>query len=504
MARQQAAAHGRGTGGFLIALLAASVAAACSGAGGTAGSTLPATATVAPTTTTVPFLDSTGGSPSAPTTTPTAAPATTTTRPPDPADLVLRGGPVHTMTAPSEAARAIAIDGDRIVAVGTEAEVAAWIGRDTVVIDLAGRAVLPGLVDGHGHWISDDHLMGFDAGEAGAAARFAAENGITTMYDTFVRPDDLAELLALDAAGQLPVRVRVYFPYNFLTRDYGMWFGDYTPGEVLSPHVRVGGAKLFMDSTDPSGMFLSEPHADRPGYRGDVVWTQEELDAVVGELGRAGWQIVVHTGGDGALDMILSAFAASLDGGPNELRHRVEHAAVIRDDQIERLRSMGIIVSIQTTWFHSNWIDDPVWGGFPAALGPERIGWAGRWRDLLDAGVTVAGGTDTPWTSPVSLGGFAEAVTRVGSPGRPPEDWMLAQRITVQEAVTLLTTAAAYGGFEEDQKGSLAPGMLADLIIISADPFEIPAEELAELDVLVTVVGGEVVFCAPEALSLCP
>jgi len=61
--------------------------------------------------------------------------------------------------------------------------------------------------------------------------------------------------------------VRVYFPYNFLTRDYGMWFGDYTPGEVLSPHVRVGGAKLFMDSTDPSGMFLSEPHADRPGYR---------------------------------------------------------------------------------------------------------------------------------------------------------------------------------------------------------------------------------------------
>jgi len=103
----------------------------------------------------------------------------------------------------------------------------------------------------------------------------------------------------------------------------------------------------------------------------------------------------------------------------------------------------------------------------------------------------------------VSLGGFAEAVTRVGSRGRAPEDWMLAQRITLQEAVTLLTTAAAYGGFEEDQKGSLAPGMLADLIIISADPFEIPAEELAGLEVLVTVVGGEVVFCGAEALSLC-
>jgi hypothetical protein len=266
----------------------------------------------------------------------------------------------------------------------------------------------------------------------------------------------------------------------------------------------VGGAKLFMDPTDPATMYLSGDHADRPGYRGDVVWTQDALDTIVARLHDGGWQVVVHTGGDGALDMILHAFDAALDGGPNHLRHRIEHAAVVRDDQMERMRDLGIIASIQTTWFHSGWIGDPEWGGFPAALGPERIGWAGRWRDLLDAGVTVVGGTDIPWTPPASVGGFAEAVTRMGEERRPPQEWMLAQRITPVEAFTLQTSAAAFGGFEEDLKGRLLPGMLADVIVLSADPFAGPPEELFDLQVLVTVVGGETAYCAQASARLCP
>jgi predicted amidohydrolase YtcJ len=500
MSRQSAVVRSRTLSRSVVALVAFTVvgAAACAGQAGTPGSISPDTTTAEPAPTTITAAAV------AVTTATTAAVTTTAPQPPDPAGIVLRGGPVRTRLPAAGVARGIAIDGDRIVAVGTEAEVSAWIGPETVVVDLDEKVVLPGLIDSHGHWISDDHLMGFDEGDADAAAYFAAESGITTMYDTFIRPDDLAELLALDEAGGLPVRVSVYFPVNFLTRDYGIWFDDYEPGQVLSPHVRVGGAKLFMDPTDPAAMFLSEPHADRPGYRGDVAWTQEELDAVVAELDAAGWQVVVHTGGDGALDMILDAFAAALAGGPNVHRHRIEHAAVIRDDQIERMRVMGIIASIQTTWFHSGWIGHLTWGGFPAALGPDRIGWAGRWRDLLDAGVTVAGGTDTPWTPPVSLGGFAEAVTRVGAGGRPAEEWMLAQRITAPEAVALLTANAAYAGFEENVKGALAPGMLADLIVVSADPFEIGAEELAGLQVLVTIVGGETVFCAQATPHLCP
>jgi predicted amidohydrolase YtcJ len=446
--------------------------------------------------TTVPMTSTTADS------TTTASRPATTTLPSEPAAIVLHGGAVLTMEPGRGAAAAIALDGDRIVAVGTAAEVLSRVGPETVVVDLEGRAVLPGLIDAHSHWISDDHLMGID--DAETAAHLAAERGITTIYDTFVRPDDLSELIGLDERGALPVRVSAYFPVNFLTRDYGIWFGEFERGDKLSPNVRVAGAKLFMDPTDPASMFLTEPHADRPGFHGDVVWSQADLDAMVAELDAAGYQIAVHAGGDGALDMILDAFDAALSGRPNDLRHRVEHLPVVRDDQLVRLRELGIVASIQTTWFHSDWIGHGSWGGFPRALGPERIAWAGRWRDLLDAGVTVIGGTDAPWTPSVSVGGFAEAVTRLGASGIPPESWMLAQRITVPEAVALQTAAAAFGGFEEEVKGTLTPGKYADLIIVSANPFEIAPEALFDLEVLATIIGGEIVFCADEIPGLCP
>ena len=134
----------------------------------------------------------------------------------------------------------------------------------------------------------------------------------------------------------------------------------------------------------------------------------------------------------------------------------------------------------------------------------DGLAWAGRWRDVLDSGVTTIGGSDHPWTPPVSIGGFAEAVTRVGAGGVAPEPWMTAQTITIEEAIRLLTADAAYGAFEEDVKGTLTPGKLADLIVVSANPLEIPPEQLFDLDVLVTVVGGETVYCAQASAEFCP
>jgi predicted amidohydrolase YtcJ len=269
--------------------------------------------------------------------------------------------------------------------------------------------------------------------------------------------------------------------------------------------VRVGGAKFFTDPTDPDTMYLSEPHSNQPGYYGDFAITSpEEIISLVVQLDDLGWQVAIHTGGDAGLDVVLDAFEAALDGGPNDLRHRVEHLPVVRDDQIERMLSLGVVASFQLTWFHSDWIGDPDWGSFEENLGPERIAWAGRWRDLLDSGVTVIGGSDHPWTPPVSIGGFAEAVTRTGAGGLAPEPWMAAQTITIDEAIALLTVDAAYGAFEENVKGTLTPGKLADLIVVSANPLQIPPEQLFDLEVLVTVVGGETVYCAQADSGLCP
>ena len=464
----------------------------------------PTTTAAAPTTTagattSIPVVPTTTSPATTTSTTSTSTTTTTTVPPPDPATVVFFGGPVLTIDG-GRVAEAIAISGETIVAVGEEAEILRYVGTGTTVIDLEGAVLMPGIVDAHGHWISDHHLAGI--GDPGDAALAAAASGVTTMYDTFIKADDLADLLALDRAGRLPIRVTAYFPVNFLTRFYGIWFDQYPQGEMLSDHVRAGGAKFFIDPTDPDTMLLSEPHSDRPGFYGEVAITQEDLTALVGQLTDAGRQVVIHTGGDGAHDLVLNAYEAALDGGPNLLRHRIEHVAVVRDDQIERMARLGVLASIQTSWYTADWIGHRLWGSFEQDLGPDRIGWAGRWRDLLDGGVTVIGGTDTPWTPAVSIGGWAEAVTRRGLGGGEPAPWMLAQRITIEEALYLTTAAAAYGGFEEDVKGTLEPGKLADVIVLSANPLQIPSDDLFDLEVLATLVGGETVYCADS--RFCP
>ena len=484
----------------IAVLLATVLGGGCAGTGISA-TTVPAPGEMIPTTTatTVPTTTITT---TAPPTTPATTTTPTTAPPPEPATIVFHGGPVLTMESDGRIAAAIAIRDNTIAAVGDGNEIMAYVGPETVVIDLGGTTLMPGIIDAHAHWISDRHLAGI--GDAGTAALVAAEHGVTTMYDTFIKAEDLAELVALDEAGRLPVRVTAYFPVNSLTRFYDIWFEQYPPGEMLSAHVRVGGAKFFVDPTDPDRMLLGEEHSDQSGFYGDVAISQHDLTALVTALDDAGRQVVIHTGGDAAHGMVLNAFAAALDGGPNDLRHRIEHVAVVRDDQIERMADLGILASIQTSWFSSDWLGHPEWGSFEQDLGPNRISWAGRWRDLLDGGVMVIGGTDTPWTPAVSIGGWAEAVTRVGAGGRDPAPWMLEQRITIEEALRLTTAAAAYGGFEENVKGTLTPGKLADLIVLSANPLAVPSGELIDLEVLATVVDGEIVYCAGTTAWSCP
>jgi predicted amidohydrolase YtcJ len=165
------------------------------------------------------------------------------------------------------------------------------------------------------------------------------------------------------------------------------------------------------------------------------------------------------------------------------------------------MADLGLVASIQLSFFHSDWAPE-----FAAGLGPDRVAWVGRWRDLLDAGVPTIGSTDEPYgygaTGPAMLAIY-QAVTRIGETGAPPPAWMLSQRISVEEALRLITIDAAWGCREEATKGSLEPGKRADLVVLSADPTAIDAAGLADVEVLMTMVGGESVFCAPGEHALC-
>jgi len=459
------------------------------GCGGNTATTTPTTGATATTQT--------------PATTRAPAPTTTaTTTVVEPADIIFFNGSVLTMEAETPVAEALAVTGGVITAVGSADDVLRNQGPGTLMVDLEGGALLPGFIDSHAHWIGDREIAGVETPQAAIGA--ALRDGWTSISEQFVNQERLDELVRLDEAGELLIRVNAYFPVNYHDDHYGVWFEDYTPRHEYSSRLRIAGTKVFIDRANPTLMLLSEPYSDQPGYFGHASWTQEELTAMVTALHSDGWQITIHTTGDGAHDLVLNAFAAALNGESNDAyRHRIEHVVVLRDDQIQRMSDLEIIASIQLTWLNSDWLGDEFWGPFDGALGPDRVRWLGRWRDLLDGGVKVVGGTDTPWTPASSVEALHEAVTRIGVNGAPPAPWMVDQRITVEEALRLITIDAAYGTFDEDVKGSLAPGKWADLVILSHNPLEVGIDDLLEIDVLATIVGGEFVYCAPTPSALC-
>ncbi len=348
-------------------------------------------------------------------------------------------------------------------------------------------------------------MTGYES--AAAAIQDALAGGWTSISELFVNQDRLDELRALDDAGQLPLRVNCYLPVNYLEQKFGVWFGDYRPRQEFSPRLRIGGLKLFADRAAPAKMLLTEAHADAPGFLGDVYWTAEEFTDLARSLHDDGWQLATHTCGDAAHDMVLDAYETALAGADNDAhRHRIEHALVLRDDQVRRMRDLSIIASLQLPFMSADWAAEE-----EATLGPDRLAWAGRWRDLLEAGVPAVGSTDFPWAIRDDLNGrsgaamkaLSDCVTRVGTEAGAPPAWLADQALSVEQGLDLITRAGAYATFEEDRKGTVTVGKLADLVVLSADPRSVAAPDLPAVSVAMTMIGGRVEYCAPDAGKLC-
>jgi predicted amidohydrolase YtcJ len=420
-------------------------------------------------------------------------------------DLILRNAIVLTMDPDRPTADAVAISGDAILAVGAEADVVAAIRPGAKVVDLGGRVLLPGFNDAHCHRIGDRDVSGYASNEA--AIEDALAGGWTSISELFVDQERLDELRSLDEAGKLRIRVNAYLPVNYLDDKFGVWFGDYRPHQLVSPRVRIGGVKIFADSAWTNEMYMTEPHTDGAGDRGVVYWTGAELTKLVRSLHDDGWQMATHTCGDAAHDMVLDAYEAALAGADGAThRHRIEHVMAVRDDQLRRMRDLSIIASFQLTWFTTDTTPDVA-----TTVGPERLGWIGRWRDLLEAGVPAVASTDYPYDDLAPEAGTSNgramkalsiAVTRTAPSGVEPEPWQAAQTITVEQGLPLITRAGAYATFEEDRKGTITTGKLADLVVLSDDPRIVAVDQLADIKVLLTIVGGRVEYRAPEAIGL--
>jgi len=520
-------------------------------------------------------------------------------------------GIVHTQDATHHRAEALVIKGNRIQFVGSNAEARALAGQGARLVDLGGRLMLPGFIDGHVHFVwGGRHLLGIDlracstpkefrnkvesyaaihrgrwviggtwdhevwptkqlptrqliddvtvgtpvfvqrldshmglanslalqlAGITAAtpdppggmiernpdsgeptgilkdlamnlmqavipkpspmeleqavleAQQEARRNGITSVHD-ITMPEDYAAFQTLEQNRKLTVRIYTRLPiagYRELARE-GIQAGH------GSPFLKVGSLKAFSDgSLGASTAWFFGPYLNDSTTAGlpmDIV-TNGQLLSWALEADRDRLQLSIHAIGDRANRYVLDiADRISSNNASWDRRFRVEHAQHVRPEDIPLFRKFNVIVSAQP--YHV--IEDGAWA--ESRIGRERVSSSFTFRSFIDAGVTLCFGSD--WTvAPLdAIAGIYAAVTRRTLDGKNPDGWIPAQKLTVDEAVRCYTINNAYAAFEEHEKGTLEPGKLADLVVVSRDLYSLDPSELRDAVVDMTIVDGNVVY----------
>lgn len=535
--------------------------------------------------------------------------------PPARATLVLRGGPLRSLDPQCDGASAVALVDGRIAWVGDAADAAPWIGPATEVVELAGRAVLPGFADAHLHlsgladllvevdlvgtrsfaevvqrvaaraaelpdgtWVMgrgwdqndwpdtqlphhaalseaiprhpvvltriDGHALlanraALDAAGVGTASvapdggrihfddsgeptgvlvdnamglvrsllpeapraerrrRLAVAiahlhaHGITSVHDAGIDADTVRLFAEMARAGELPLRVHAMLRADDpeLRRprvDSGWPSADLTGQGLLA----VRAIKAMADGALGSrGAALLRPYADEPGQRGLVLADHEGVAELASFALAHGWQLCTHAIGDRANRIVLDAYEQALTARPtNDHRFRVEHAQIIDPADIPRFAQLGVTPSMQA----QHQTSDMPWAG--ERLGEERLAGAYAWRALLDTGVTIPGGSDAPVEVLDVPAALHAAATRQDADDQPPGGWHAEQCMTRAEALAHVTLWPAWAAFHEDDLGSITPGKRADLVVLSADPLTVPASDLDDLVVELTVFDGQVVY----------
>lgn len=531
------------------------------------------------------------------------------------ADSVYRNGNIYTVDDDFSKATAMAIKGDRLIYVGDEAGVEAYIGPGTKVTDLGGKTVIPGLIEGHmhinglgesllqidafwkprdvilasvkeaaekaepGQWIrgrgwlntvwedtsyptkeeldavapnnpviltrADGHMswvnsMAFElAGitkdtpdpqggeylktESGELLGCATDTavapirallpsytieqqrealllaqeqlfsyGLTSAMNAGTSVEGLNELYKyLYESGQLKLRSYILMSLSSTEGEQADYLRN-TPIQVglYDNRMDVRAVKMFGDgSLGARSAALLEDYSDREGHIGNYRSTDEEIEAMVKLAYDAGYQIGTHAIGDGANHQILNAYEKVMKENPSDdPRLRIEHFQILTLEDIQRAIDLGVLPSMQTTHATSDMLmaED--------RIGAERIEGAYAWRTIIDSGSIIINGSDAPVELVNPYHGLYAAVSRKDRLGEPPEGWYADQCMTREEALRSFTIWAAYGEFNEELKGSLEVGKLADFVVIDRDYMTCPAEDIKDIQALMTICGGEVVY----------
>ena len=330
-----------------------------------------------------------------------------------------------------------------------------------------------------------------DRREAFQLAQTAAlRAGITSVHDAGVGARDIE--LYRDALTRGDLKLRLYVMLDGSDPVLLNQFFSHKP--EISPWLTIRSVKLIADGALGSrGAALLEPYSDRPDWRGLTILSEEDVYNIADRALSAGYQLNVHAIGDRANREVLNAFERAFDDNATvgDPRFRIEHAQILDEIDIRRFAQLGVIASMQGVHATSDmpWVAD--------RLGEERTAeGAYVWQKLLLSGAKIANGTDAPVENISTLESLYASFTRQDKQGKPEEGWFPGQRMSREQALRSYTLDAAYAAFQDQDKGSLEVGKLADITVLSKDILTILPREILNTEVLYTVVGGEVVYLA--------
>ena len=534
------------------------------------------------------------------------------------ADTVIVNGKIYTLNPQQPWAEALAIRADRIVAVGSDAEIAKLQAKNTQVIDAHGRLVLPGFTDCHIHFIDGAFslgrvnlegakdaadiqqrlreygaahpgnswilgrgwnyamfpsslpdkktldqvfpnrpafLEGYDGhtywanskalelaqvtkdtpnpsngvivrdpatGEATGALkeaaqglvaavipkptrgeklaalrvgiRWANENGLTRVHSAGGDFEELELYDELLRHGDLTVRFYVaYFQNPPELRPQDIAAIEDARRKYTGDWLSAGAVKFMIDGVVESHTAaMLQPYSDDPSFEGKLFWDPEKYKSAIAELDKRGLQIFTHAIGDSGVRTVLDGYEnMERLNGTSGKRPRIEHIETIAANDVPRFGRLGVIASMQP--LHS-YPDEDTLRVWARNAGPDRASRAWVWKSIADGGGQIAFGSDWPVVTLNPFEGIQTAVTRQTAEGLPEAGFVPTQRLSVADAIRGYTLGAAYAGFREKTEGSLEPGKLADLIILSQNLFDVQPRSINKTKVLTTIAGGRVVF----------
>ena len=318
-----------------------------------------------------------------------------------------------------------------------------------------------------------------------AAMNYVAQQGVTSVHHMGTW-DDLAVFERANNKGMLKTRISAAVPLSTWSK-LKTNIDNEGAGDLW---LRIGGLKGFADGSlgSHTAAFFA-PFTDAPNNTGLLVNSKEDLFLWIKDGDKAGMQAIIHAIGDRANNIVLNLYEQVIrENGERDRRFRIEHAQHLSPADIPRFHQLNVIASMQP--YHA--IDDGRWA--EKVIGPQRIKTTYTFRTLLDTGAKLSFGSDWYVAPPIPLAGIYAAVTRRTLDDKNPDGWVPEQKITVEEALRAYTIDAAFASFEEDIKGSLVPGKLADIVILNQDITQISPEQIRDVKVIKTIVGGKIIF----------